>query len=289
MRLFDGSILANTQHPAYFSACLSPREPTYLITNKNFMLFPTYRLITIPISHYSEKARWALDRLKIPYIEESHVPVFHRFATEKYGGSTVPILVTENHGNFVDSTDILHYLSAIVPADKKLYPDVLELEQEVQELEDLFDEKLAIAVRNWGYFYRANNRQAMRRGWCTNTPWFEQIGFAIAFPYLTNFVQKRMQITAENATSSLVEIKQIFDLVSQRLSDGRSYLVGDDFSAADLTFAALAAPVLMPPEHCLKPLPISELPSEMVTVIKELQATPAGKYGLRLYREERYS
>ena len=28
------------------------------------------RLITIPISHYCEKARWALERAEIPYREE---------------------------------------------------------------------------------------------------------------------------------------------------------------------------------------------------------------------------
>ncbi|MGB3508752.1 MAG: hypothetical protein WBA93_05825 [Microcoleaceae cyanobacterium] len=44
----------------------------------------------------------------------------------------------------------------------------------------------------------------------------------------------------------------------------------------------------MPPEHFMKPQPLSQIPSEMATVIKELQATPAGKYALRLYREERY-
>lgn len=247
----------------------------------------TYRLITIPISHYCEKARWALDRLKIPYTEECHVPIFHWLATKKYGGSSVPVLVT-NKGNFVDSTDILHYLSTIAPADKKLYPDVPELRQEVEELEDLFDEKLGIAIRSWGYFYRANNRQAMSKAWSTNTPWFEQIGLAIAFPFFSNLVQKKLQITAENAAKSLSEIKQIFELVSQRLADGRCYLVGDNFSAADLTFAALSAPILMPPEHFMKPQPLSELPSEMATVIKELQATPAGNYGLGLYREKRY-
>jgi glutathione S-transferase len=72
------------------------------------------RLITIPISHYSEKVRWALDLLKIPYIEERHVPVFHRLATRKYGGSSVPVLVTQS-GNFTDSKDILHYLDTLSP------------------------------------------------------------------------------------------------------------------------------------------------------------------------------
>ncbi len=247
-----------------------------------------YRLITIPISHYSEKARWALDRLKITYTEEPHVPVFHRIATLKYDGSSVPVLATENHGNIVDSTDILHYLNGNAAPDKKLYPDIPELRKEVEELEDLFDEKLGVAVRNWGYFYQVKNRQAMRRGWCKNTPWYEQIGFTILFPLLSNLLQKRFEITAENAAKSLAEIQEVFDLVGQQLSDGRSYLVGDNFSAADLTFAALSAPILMPPEHFIKPQALSQLPSEMATVIQELQGTLAGSYALRLYRQERY-
>ncbi|MGK7922011.1 MAG: glutathione S-transferase [Trichodesmium sp.] len=246
-----------------------------------------YRLITIPISHYCEKARWTLDRLKISYIEESHVPIFHRFATIKYDGKTVPILVTETHGNFVDSTDILHYLSGIVPEEQKLYPNIPELREEVEKLEELFDKKLGPAVRTWCYFYLIKNRQAMRIGFCKNTPWFEKIGFTLFFPFMSKFLQKRMQITAENAAKSLTEIKRIFELVSQRLSDSRSYLVGDSFSAADLTFAALSAPLLMPPEHFIKPQLISQLPGEMAEVIQDLQATPAGKYGLRLYREKR--
>jgi glutathione S-transferase len=35
------------------------------------------RLITIPVSHYCEKARWALTKLKLPYVEEAHMPPFH--------------------------------------------------------------------------------------------------------------------------------------------------------------------------------------------------------------------
>ncbi|MEB3343133.1 glutathione S-transferase domain-containing protein [Okeania sp.] len=128
----------------------------------------------------------------------------------------------------------------------------------------------------------------MGRGCCKNTPWFEQIGFTILFPFISYLLQKKFQLTAENSAKSLAEIKKVFDFVSERLSEGRYYLVGDNFSAADLTFAALSALILMPPEHFIKPQPLSQLPSEMVTVIKELRATPAGNYGLGLYREKRY-
>ncbi|XZO04321.1 MAG: hypothetical protein ACM65L_11635 [Microcoleus sp.] len=64
-------------------------------------------------------------------------------------------------------------------------------------------------------------------------------------------------------------------------------LVGDTISAADITFAALAAPVLLPPEHPVMVSKIAELPIEMAAVIKELQLTAAGVYALRLYREQR--
>lgn len=37
-------------------------------------------------------------------------------------------------------------------------------------------------------------------------------------------------------------------MVERLLSDGRAYLCGDSISAADITFAALAFPVLLPEE-----------------------------------------
>lgn len=141
------------------------------------------RLITIPISHYSEKVRWVLDLLKIPYIEERHVPVFHRLATRKYGGSSVPVLVTQS-GNFTDSTDILHYLDTLSPESQHLYPKEPELRREVEELEELFDARLGADTRNWGYFYRSGDRKTMRKAWCNGTPQFERVGFEIAFPLI---------------------------------------------------------------------------------------------------------
>ena len=44
------------------------------------------RLITIPISHYCEKARWALDRAGIEYREERHIQGVHQIA----GPAVVP-------------------------------------------------------------------------------------------------------------------------------------------------------------------------------------------------------
>lgn len=244
------------------------------------------RLITIPISHYCEKVRWALDLLKIPYIEERHVPVFHRLASRKHGGSSVPVLVTKS-GSFTDSTDILHYLDTISSSGQYLYPTNAEMRRQVEELEELFDAKLGADTRNWGYFYRSGDRDTMRKAWCNSTPVLERIGFEIAFPFMSSKVRQVYSITADSAAAALQGIKDIFEIVNQRLAGGKTYLAGDTISAADITFAALAAPVLLPPEHPVLVAKIEQLPSEMAAVIKELQSTAAGVYALRLYREQR--
>src|SRR6185295_8463085 len=112
---------------------------------------PSLRLITIPISHYCEKARWALDRAGERYREEGHAPVFHFAATlPRSKTRTVPILVTP-HGTINDSTAILHHVDRRLDEPRRLFPHDPALAREVAELEDMFDERLGPATRQWVY------------------------------------------------------------------------------------------------------------------------------------------
>ncbi len=248
----------------------------------------TNRLITIAVSHYCEKARWALDWLKIPFVEESHVPIFHRFTTRRYGGKSVPVLITPT-GIFKDSTDILHHLDGISQAQKHLYPTDSALRQEVEKLEELFDTKLGVHIRRWGYHYRrVDDREAMREMWCESAPRIEKVGFDFAFPLMSRIVRRAYDVSAANAAISLQEIKQVFELVGERLTDDKhGYLVGESFSAADLTFAALAAPILRPKNHRHTKFLLKKIDPQMAEIVLELRQTKAGKYALRLYREHR--
>ena len=81
------------------------------------------RLITIPISHYCEKARWALERADIPYREERHVQLIHRIAARRAGGGqTVPVLVTPE-GTLGESEDILRWVDGRTEPERWLFPD----------------------------------------------------------------------------------------------------------------------------------------------------------------------
>jgi glutathione S-transferase len=84
-------------------------------------------------------------------------------------------------------------------------------------------------------------------------------------------------------------VRATFDDVAERLGDDRPFLCGERFTAADLTFAALSAAVLMPPEYGV-PLPQpAELPTAMAATVRNLREHPAGAYALKLFREERHS
>ena len=66
------------------------------------------------------------------------------------------------------------------------------------------------------------------------------------------------------------------------------YLCGDEFTAADLAFAALAAAVLVPARYGI-PLPPARRAARAATPARcgRCASTPAGRFALRLYDQER--
>jgi glutathione S-transferase len=239
-----------------------------------------YQLITIPISHYSEKARWALDYLDQPYTEKAQMPPFHRWATGKHGGQSVPVLVTET-GSIHDSTEILHYLDR--ESGGRLYPEHSEV---TRELETLFNDRLGKNTRRWGYGIGLSKELVYIR-WTQGAPAWQKILFPVIFKKVQGIVQQKENINENSNAESYQEIVTVFDRVQAILSDGRKYLLGDRFSALDITFAALAAPILRPPEHHIKPANSIVLPEIISNQMQEAQASIAGQHGLRMYREHR--
>ena len=78
-----------------------------------------------------------------------------------------------------------------------------------------------------------------------------------------------------------------FDHVAELLADGRPYLCGERFGAADLTFAALSAAVLVPPEYGVALPQPDVLPAGMATLVERAHAHPAGRYALAVFATHR--
>ncbi|HWA53261.1 MAG TPA: glutathione S-transferase family protein [Solirubrobacterales bacterium] len=244
-------------------------------------------LITIPISHYCEKARWALDRAGIEYRERSHLQVIHWVPVKRAGGKkTAPVLVWGERV-FTDSAEIVAEASARSQPDRRLFPDDPAAAAEVRELQSEFDDRLGPEGRRWMYFCLRGRRDIAIAYACTGVPAWQRRGLPLAYPLVSRVIDRYLDITPDSAERSEVEVRAVFDDVAERLSDGRPYLCGESFSAADLTFASLAASVLMPPEYGV-PLPQpEELPPAMGAAVRELREHPAGAHALRMFREER--
>jgi len=255
-------------------------------SNLNVITSPV-KLIAFPVSHYCEKVRWALNLLEISYIEKRHLPTFHWKYTESLGGRSVPVLIMGDR-ILTDSAEILFYLHENFDLEQKIYPKSPQLKQEIAVLEKKFNLILGPCVRNWAYFYFLNYPKIMARLWGEKTPIWEQILFPFVFPRIRKSCQEGYKISGDSAAKSFKKIQEIFQLVSDRLSSGQKYLVGEDFTAADITFASLAAPAVLATGYTVQLPSIEDLPSKMVEEIKFLQQNPAGQYVERLYREKRF-
>jgi glutathione S-transferase len=241
-------------------------------------------LITIPISHYCEKARWALERCGVPYTERAHLQVIHWVAVKRAGGGmTAPVLVCGKRV-MPESDEIVGFASERAAPDRRLYPAD---DSEVRALERDFDERLGPHGRRWMYNELRGHTGLVRKYGATGVPAWERRALPLAFPLVSRVIDRYLDITPETSARSLQIVREVFDSVGERLSDGRPYLVGERFTAADLTFSALAAAVLVPRGYGV-PLPdVDELPERMARVVRELRDHPAGQHALEMYRSER--
>jgi glutathione S-transferase len=242
----------------------------------------TAKLITISFSHYCEKARWALDRCGVPYVEESHLPVFHYLATYRNKAKrTVPALVD---GTTVvrDSTDIVAW------ADKHRPGSLIPLSgaEDALTIEDDLDNHFGPATRRWAYFYLLPNRNAdpyIVEG----VPRWQRTLLKLTRPVAVAYLRRGLKIDEAGVQRSLVKIEETLTRVDEIVADGRRYLAGDRFTVADLTFAALASPILLPPKHPAQKIPFDLLPDEARSRVEAWRARPSGRFALSLYARER--
>mmetsp|Transcript_28051 Transcript_28051/g.81086 ORF Transcript_28051/g.81086 Transcript_28051/m.81086 type:complete len:387 (+) Transcript_28051:85-1245(+) len=269
------------------------------------------RLISIGLSHYSEKVRWALDLLeadpnsRLYYTEDAHPPAFQSFATVPASNgeaSRAPMIILDGaitppgeespRSVLFDSSLII---STLCP---ELYP--IESREEIVQFEEEMGRRLGPTSRALVYHQVLRPEYYSLIGFvggvCTSK--IESILFAKMLPRgLAEGMRKLMAIDETSAGVSLEEVRKVFRDVSDRLEGGQKDYIFDStsrklgFTAADLTFAALATPLIRPPElDGLYGGPKFETrwPEALNSIRDELRATPAGKHALKMYHYHRF-
>jgi glutathione S-transferase len=244
-------------------------------------------LITIPISHYCEKARWALDWAGVSYLERPHIQGFHRVAVRRAGGGTTAPVLACGDRVLAESAEIVQEADDLASPDRRLYPEDPAAAAEVRTLEEDFDARLGPHGRRWMYDELRGRKDLAIAYGCTGVPAWQRRVLPLVYSPISRVIDRYLEITPDSVAESETVVRATFDEVAERLADGRPYLCGEDFTAADLTFAALSAAVLMPPEYAV-PLPQpNELPASMAAAVRELRAHPAGVFALAMFRERR--
>ncbi|MEA2148207.1 MAG: glutathione S-transferase [Solirubrobacteraceae bacterium] len=244
-------------------------------------------LVTIPISHFCEKARWALDRAGVEYTEKRHVQIIHAFAARRTaGGTTAPALRTPE-GTFSESAAIVAYADEQLPEPDRLYPADGALRAEVDALQERFDTILGPEGRRWLYHEVFKDARHFAPWNLTGVPGWERRAFPFVLPAAKAVLRRHLDVSERTAADAVVRVDEEFDFVAGLLADGRRHLAGGRFTAADLAFAALAAPCVVPPVYGT-PLPQPEdMHAEMAAAVERWRAHPAGQFALRMYDEQR--
>jgi glutathione S-transferase len=249
-------------------------------------------LITIPFSHFCEKARWALEHAGVAFREEGHVPGLHRFAVKRARGraGSVPVLIVEGKGVLDDSPLILRWADNQARPERKLWPAPgSALHDEALALERRLDFEFAPHVRRLAYFHALPHRGRLLELMGVATPPVEHAIVRAGLPLLVRLMRRTMRIDEAGAIRSRDKVRRVLDEIGRRLSDGRPYLLGDRFGAADISFAALASPIIGPAEHPVRNLHLESAPPAFAEEVRAYRETPAGAFALRVYREQRKS
>jgi len=213
-------------------------------------------LVQLDISHYSEKVRWALDLKEVPHRRRSPLPGSHipiAFVLTRGESFTLPLLRLDGR-TIADSTAILAAIEQRWP-QPPLYPTDPEQRRRALELEDFFDEELGPHARLLP-FHELTNEPAM---------FAEVAAAAVPGPlgkakgalglYARTYTGLRFGVRDEAAAATARQkIVAALDLLEAELgANGSGFLVGESFSVADLTAAALFYPVVGPEEGPLPP------------------------------------
>lgn len=222
----------------------------------------------ITISHYSEKARWALDYKSIRYrpralVPGAHVPVVLWLTRGRH--YTVPVLSVDGD-RIGDSTAIIAALEQRHP-EPTLYPHDPAQRRRALALEHYFDEQLGPYVRRFVFhelrrdhecFAQLATQAAPRTLALTGPP-----GAAFARALVGLRYGARSEDAAHTACTKTIAA---IDRLETELGTG-DYLVGDSFTVADLTAASLLYPLVLPPETDVEidrmPEPIEQLRTEL--------------------------
>ena len=236
-----------------------------------------------PISHFNEKVRWALDWKGVPHRRKALALGYMPRALWATGQPRLPILFLDGRA-VADSTRIIAALEERYP-EPPLHPRDPDERRRALALEDFFDEEVGPAVRTAlvGPAFKRDPGIAFHV-LATGMPGWAETAMRAAAPAMRAFYRARHDIDDATIAASRAKILAGLDRIeAERRPSG--YLVGERFSVADLTAAALLAILSASVE--LEYRPSGPVPPEIAEYRASLAGRPAMAWVADVYRRHR--
>lgn len=200
------------------------------------------------ISHYCEKARWALDYLAIDYHLKHLMPGPHAKAVRSLGAarSALPVLVhdkrcVQGSANIIDWAEQEVGLPTLTPPS---------LETDCRSIENRVDEVLGVHVRRQFYSEALPEYpETVRPIFSKDLGIAEKLMLRLAWTQVCSKMIQWMDLGPEQREESKALVAQELDWLDSLVTGNSLFLAGDQLSRADLAVASLLAPIAMPAEH----------------------------------------
>jgi glutathione S-transferase len=241
------------------------------------------RLWHLDVSHYNEKARWALDYKRVPHVRRAVPPGVHfALAFGMTRGLTLPIVTFDGHA-VGDSSAIIAELERRFP-EPPLYPADSGERARALALEELFDEELGPQIRAALLVHVLADSDLALLAAAPGAPALRRVALRPAVPLVGRAIAGKHHVNPQSAVEGLERTRTMLDRIAAEVGPS-GYMVGDGFTVADLTAAGLCFPLA--PEPYLRPVHLAA--PQLLELREELAEHPAVAYVAEMYERHRAS
>jgi glutathione S-transferase len=233
-------------------------------------------------SHFNEKARWALDFKRIPHVRHTLLPGPHRFTVTRLSGQPqVPVL---RHGEAViaGSDRIIDHLERHQP-EPSLYPKDAEDRRRALAIQSEFDEEVGPAIRRAVFAELMADPGYFASTFTDDRSLATRAIYRLLLPVTKAIMSRDLGITPEAIEPARSVTRAALDRVAAEAGP-EGYLVGSEFSVADLTAASLLMPAVQPPQGPLFPEPRAKV---LEAWLARWEAHPGGAWVREMYARHR--
>jgi glutathione S-transferase len=198
----------------------------------------------LKVSHYNEKARWALDYKRVPHVRRAEAPGRHSAVAQRLTGArTFPVLVVDGEA-IGDSTRIIEALERLHP-EPPLYPADPVERRRALEIEDFFDEELGPHLRLLVIKHMLASGKLILGAFFPDLGAPRRLVARAMFPLHRRRTIAAFRIDDASVELAWAKVQAAGECFREELQPN-GYLVGDGFTVADLTAAAIVAPAVAP-------------------------------------------